>query len=330
MAFAPSLAFDYLRRAHEADRLGHAYLVTGGNTATFQLATRLAALVARTEDAAPAAILANPDVHVVEPESKSRRIVIEQMRELESALRLRASVAGARKVGIVREADRLQPQAANAFLKTLEEPPAGSLLLLLSAQPESLMETILSRCIKVSLQDAPAAEGGGEARTQEETSLLELLTRFARDRAASAGSGSLPVAYRLAREFSGLLSAAKSRLQAEGETALKREETRYAQTTDGTWLAEREAYYKSLTEARYAGERVRLVSALARWWGDLLRVQSTGEAGTSAEVAGLAASLSPETVLRRLTAVEELRENLDRNIQEALAVEVAFLHVFGV
>ncbi len=324
MAFAPSLAFDYLHRAHEAGRLGHAYLVTGGTSATFDLAGRLAAMVVHAKDSAAA--LANSDVYVVEPESKSRRIVIEQMRELENALRLRASIAGARKVGIVREADRLQPQAANAFLKTLEEPPADSLLLLLSSQPESMMETILSRCIKVTLQDLPV---DARTNTAEENTLLDLLGRFARERAAGA-EGSLPAAYRMTREFSGLLSTAKSRIQAEQEVLLKGEEAHYAQTTDGSWLSEREAYYKSLTEARYAAERVRLISVLARWWGDVLRTQSMPEADeVSDEMAQLASRLPLASVLRRLTAVEGLRENLDRNIQEALALEVAFLNIFG-
>ena len=131
MAFAPPIALDYLRRAHAGGRLGHAYLLAGGQPAA-DLATQLAALVV----GAPVdRVLTNPDVHVVEPESKSRRIAVEQIRDLESALRLRASttVAGGRKVGIIREADRLNTQSSNAFLKTLEEPPAGSLLLLVTA-----------------------------------------------------------------------------------------------------------------------------------------------------------------------------------------------------
>jgi len=90
------------------------------------------------------------DIFVCQPESKSRRIVIEQIRDLEHALQMRAS-NGRRKVAIVSDADRLQPQAANAFLKTLEEPPKDSLLLLLSALPEALPETILSRCIAIPL-----------------------------------------------------------------------------------------------------------------------------------------------------------------------------------
>ena len=56
------------------------------------------------------------------------------------------------KFGVVYEADRLMPQAANAFLKTLEEPPDHSVLVLVTALPEALLDTIRSRCIEVSLR----------------------------------------------------------------------------------------------------------------------------------------------------------------------------------
>ena len=307
MAFAPPIALDYLRRAHTGGRLGHAYLLAGTEPAD-DLALQLAALVVGGSEKA---ILSHPDVHVIEPESKSRRITVEQIRELENALRLRATAVGGRKVGIIREADRFNPQASNAFLKTLEEPPAGSLLLLVTAQPDSLMETILSRCLKVTLR---ALTGAQAASTPEEDAWRELLVR----QAATPGDSAVAVSYRLLREFNGFLAAIRSRLQGDAETALDREEKRYAQTTDGSWLAEREAYYKSLTEARYVAGRARLIETLARWWGDVLRRTMT--AGNGRPIAD---------ILRRLSAVEELRENLDRNIQEALALEVAFLQIFG-
>ncbi len=318
MAFAPPAAFDYLRRAHENGRLGHAYLIVGGRSA-MELATRLAALSVQSEDA-----LSHQDVHVVEPESKSRRIVIEQIRDLEGSLRLRASQNGGRKVAIIREADRLQLQASNAFLKTLEEPPAQSLLLLITAQPESLPDTILSRCIRVTLLDARA-----DATAPETEALLELLASYAADRARGA-KPSLPTAYGLTREFSGLLAAARARVVEEQDAALDAEKKQYAQTTDGSWLAEREGYYKGITEARYVAERTRLVERLARWWGDVLRVRTAGSAPEglpgAAELAGL---LSAPQILAKLAAVDALRENLDRNIQEALALEVAFLGIFA-
>src|SRR5437588_631399 len=104
-----------------------------------------------------------------QPESKSRRIVIEQIRNIEHALQMRAS-RGRHKVAIISDADRLQPQAANAFLKTLEEPPKDSLLLLLSALPEALPDTIVSRCIAI-----PLALNDEDKNKPEEEEVVELI-----------------------------------------------------------------------------------------------------------------------------------------------------------
>ncbi len=128
-----------------------------------QLAADLASLVNGTPAGDVFSAKAR-EIFVARPESKSRRIVIEQIRDLEHALQMRAS-NGRRKVAIISDADRLQPQAANAFLKTLEEPPKDSLLLLLSALPEALPETILSRCIAIPL--ARARPATGEQRRKE-------------------------------------------------------------------------------------------------------------------------------------------------------------------
>ncbi|HEX8679601.1 MAG TPA: AAA family ATPase, partial [Chthoniobacterales bacterium] len=161
MAFAPDAAFSYLRRAHAQNRLAHAYLISGTpGSGKRELASRLANLVNGTTSENIFAT-GTPDVYVAEPGSKSRRIVIDQIRNLEHALQMRAT-AGRRKVAIVSDADRLQPQAANAFLKTLEEPPNDSLLLLLTTMPEALMDTIISRCVPLPLaappQRPPSAE----------------------------------------------------------------------------------------------------------------------------------------------------------------------------
>src|SRR3954451_8320435 len=150
MVFSPDAAFSYLKRAHEQGRLAHAYLISGGPGAgKRQLVSRIANLVNGTTGADVFAT-GPPDVFIAEPASKSRRIIVDQIRNLEHALQMRAT-GGRRKAVIVVDADRLQPQAANAFLKTLEEPPNDSLLLLLSTMPEALMDTIISRCIPLPL-----------------------------------------------------------------------------------------------------------------------------------------------------------------------------------
>src|SRR6478672_9323377 len=150
MAFTRIGALEYLSRAHERGRLGHAYLISGPpGSGKRGLASDLSNLVApaKSDDVFSSP---PPGVFLAEPESKSRRIVIDQVRALEHSLQMRSG-NGHRKVAIVAEADRLQPQAANAFLKTLEEPPKDSLLILLSSMPEVLPDTILSRCVAVPL-----------------------------------------------------------------------------------------------------------------------------------------------------------------------------------
>ena len=116
-----------------------------------------------------------------------------QVRELEKSLHM---VAGpnAWKIGIIVDADRMMPQAENAFLKTLEEPPPRTLLLLLSGRPGALLPTVISRCVRMPLVGQPDLTGeGGEE-------LIEALNM-----AASAGLGSPAVALGLKSVFSLIL-----------------------------------------------------------------------------------------------------------------------------
>jgi DNA polymerase-3 subunit delta' len=321
MAFTRNGAFEYLSRAYERGRLGHAYLISGPpGSGKRGLASDLSNLLSGTQcgnvfESPP------PGVYLAEPESKSRRIVIDQVRTLEHALQMRIA-HGHRKIAIMTDADRLQPQAANAFLKTLEEPPKDSLLLLLTSMPEVLPDTILSRCVAVPLAASEKAEA-----SPEENELVELLG----DVASAEGQGIQP-AYQLARGFHRLLAQLREAIQQENAAALKRDEARYRNTTDGAWLDEREDFYKALTESQYVRQRARLVEILFLWWSDVLRA-STGVVrrefpGARKKTESLGSRLKTPEILRRIRRLEEMRDHLGRNIQEALAVEVAFLSVF--
>ena len=321
VAFTAEEAFFLLKQAQDHGRLAHAYLITGGEgSGTRELTARLAGLIV----GGPKEPLKHPDVHVAEPESKSRRIVVEQVRGLEKQLQMR-SVKGGRKAGIIFDADRLQEQAANAFLKTLEEPPKNSHLLLVSTYPDQLLETILSRCIEVPLKPT-------EQRriSERERQLLDRLNEF-----TELTKAGIPEALTLARSFQSLLSEAKEMIGKECENALKAEEKLYKQTSDAgsDWLDAREDYYKALTEARYRNERSALIETLERWWADVLRQQQAAEhldyPEFSKATSVLAGRFSTQDVLRRATALAHLRENSGRNVQEQLALEVAFLEAFS-
>lgn len=322
MAFNRKAAIGLLRRAHEQNRLGHAYLISGPRgSGKREVAAELASTVNGT-DAKDVFSSKAREIFVAEPESKSRRILIEQIRELEHGLQMR-SAEDRRKVAIVVEADRLQPQAANAFLKTLEEPPANSLLLLLSALPEALPDTIVSRCI-----DIPLAANGEEIEVPERAELVDLLRGVAREK-----NWGIQQAYRVGQGLQSLLGKIREEIKTQTAEALKNEEARYRNSTDGAWLEDREEYYKALTESLYIQRRATLIEVLLEFWSDVLRA-STQVArrdfpAAKKETAALAERFSAPDVLRRIQRLEELRDNLGRNIQEALAFEAAFLEVFG-
>ena len=322
MAFTRAIALDYIRRAHAHRRIAHAYLISGPvGSGKKKFVSEIANLVNGT-DAEDVFASHLPEVHLAEPESKSRRIVIEQIRALEHALQMRAA-SDRRKIAVIVDADRLQPQAANAFLKTLEEPPNDSLLLLLSTMPESLPDTILSRCISI-----PLAAEGTISLSIEETDLMELLASV-----ATPAARGVQASYRMAQGFHRLLGRIRESIQTENSAALKHDEVRYKNTTDGAWLEEREDYFKALTESQYVQGRAHLLNTLYVWWSDVLRASSGVERvefpDARSATAALAKKLTTPEILRRLRRIEELRDHLGRNIQEALAIEVAFLNIFA-
>ena len=321
MAFVRTTALEFLRRAYEQNRLAHAYLITGTpGSGKELLAAELTSLVNGT--AAKDVFSAKArEVFIARPESKSRRIVTAQIRALEHALQMRAA-AGRRKVAIVPDADRLQTEAANAFLKTLEEPPKDSLLLLLSALPEALPETILSRCIAI-----PLASDGEPQNKKEQQKLVNSLQQASRQT-----TWSIQFAYRLAQEFQQLLRAVREEVKHETDEALKREQARYKDATDGAWLEEREEYYKAVTESLYLQRRAALVETLFAWWTDVLRAKNAVAQrdlpAVKQETAELSRRFSTAEIFKRIRLLEELRDHLGRNIHESLAIEVAFLAIF--
>jgi len=157
-----------LRAAHEQGRMHHALLIheapgTGGDW----LAAWAAALVlCERGKSAPCrectacrrvASLHHPDVSWVRPQEDSRQIRIEQVRELSAELAL-TSHGGGYKVSILTPADALNRFAANALLKTLEEPPARTLLILVATEPSRLPPTVLSRCQRLRIRAPERAE----------------------------------------------------------------------------------------------------------------------------------------------------------------------------
>ena len=94
----------------------------------------------------------HPDLFHLRPTGKARIITVEKTRNLLNDL-YRSGHQGSKKVAIIHEVDRMRKEAANAFLKTLEEPPSGTYLILLTTRPYSILPTIRSRTLLVRLEE---------------------------------------------------------------------------------------------------------------------------------------------------------------------------------
>jgi DNA polymerase-3 subunit delta' len=94
------------------------------------------------------------DLEFIEPERQN--IKIEQIRQLDRTFGFKP-LSGRYRVTVVRQAETMTLEAANAFLKTLEEPPPGNLLILNVTEPLDLLPTIVSRCQKVAFRPLPAS-----------------------------------------------------------------------------------------------------------------------------------------------------------------------------
>lgn len=186
-----------------AARPHHAYLFAGPEGCGKSLAARAfaAALLCKRggcgecRDCRLALGDRHPNGFLVEPEG--REIHVETVRSEVWHPAFRTAPEPGRKVFVIREADRLNPAAADALLKVLEEPPADAVLLLLSARPHELPETVLSRCHVVTFR--PLAEGF-VVRTLEAEGVDAKLARLA----ARLAGGNLGRARRLATGADGL------------------------------------------------------------------------------------------------------------------------------
>ncbi|MCB0360749.1 MAG: hypothetical protein KDD44_13970, partial [Bdellovibrionales bacterium] len=128
-------------------RLPHALLFSGPaavgkRTTAFEFA-RL--LLRSAEKPVPERLSNHPDFHPVYRPADAKDLSVELIRDLIQKLQLR-SYYGGRKVAVIDEAHLMSVAAANALLKTLEEPPADTYLILVSAAAHRLLPTIVSRC----------------------------------------------------------------------------------------------------------------------------------------------------------------------------------------
>jgi DNA polymerase III subunit delta' len=157
-----SIAQQQLRTAAAAGRMPHSLLLLSvpglGAEALAHWATGLA--LCESSDPRPCGVCAScqllradshPDAHVVRLEEDAQQIKVDQVRELIESLSLK-SYRGGFKVAVIEGAEALNANGANAFLKTLEEPTANTVLIMIARPNHRLPATIASRCLRINLR----------------------------------------------------------------------------------------------------------------------------------------------------------------------------------
>jgi len=222
-------------------------------------------------------------------------------------------------VGIIVAADRLNVNAANAFLKTLEEPPRRSLLILLTTEPERILETIESRCLRVRLSDEDAFRPGA--------SNLEWIREFA---ATVTGDGGVFARYRLADLLVKRLTELKTRIE---EQLRARSPLETYPDADPDQRERWEEELEAAANSEYRRERSRLLTDIQAWMHDvwLQTLRQGRELALVPELAeaarSVASRINPCEAAKNLDLIDRVNRQLHTNAQEALVLEVGFLQL---
>lgn len=322
-----------LQRSLARRRLGHAYLFTGDQIEALENVARTLAKTLNCQNPVKTNGIAtdccdeclsckkiadenHPDVHWARPESKSRIITIDQTRELMHEIQLKPAESPF-KVAVIVGADRLNVQAANAFLKTLEEPPARSILILLSTEPSRILETILSRCLRLNFSAETA-----RALEPEQAVWLQQFSS-----SAAAEQKSLFGRYRLLDSLLQRLGAIRA--QTEEIVSARSPLEKYSDVEKDL----REKWETELTaaiEAEYRRRRADVLLLLQWWLRDIwLHTLAVGEALLCLpQIAGadeVARRITPRQARENLLVLEQTQRLLHTNVQESLALEVGLL-----
>lgn len=361
---------EFLERAVAEDRVNHAYLFLGPRGSGQQEAARaLASMVlcdqggcGRCDTCLAIAAGTHPDVHHLSPDSATGYL-IEQISQLIEDVQL-TPIQGRSKVYVIDDADRLRDRAANALLKTIEEPPSGVILILMAPSMESVLPTIVSRCQSVPFRpvapdharaavrartglddtqaqialsvtqtpDGAVAFLGDEGRMGRRRLMVDTLCAMARlspwELLEAAENLARPLTLR-SPDQTGTLKAAD-----RWRAGLTEEEAGELATMEGfsspKAVKERERQLKREVRARELSGIMEVIAVGESLVRDLLTLTASADqplmnGDVAAALEALAPMTSIEGVLGCLDVLERAREDVAHNVTPRLALEVMLL-----
>lgn len=303
----------------ESGQVSHAYIIHGEQSSGKDFIARIfaTALQCESKETAPcgecrsckqAANGNQPDIIFVQHE-KPNTIGVEDIRtQIVNDMGIKP-YSSPYKIYIVNEAEKMTPQAQNALLKTLEEPPAYGMIILLTTNVDSFLPTILSRCIVLNMKPVPDALV--TKFLMEELNVpdykAEVCTAFARGNIGKAK------ALATSEEFEQIKSDAVSLLK-------------YVKEMD---LADLVTTIKKITEYKFQIKDY--LDIIMVWYRDVLLLKATNDANhlifkeEIQYIRKVAVNSSYEGLETIIRAIETAKSRLDANVNFDLTMELMFL-----
>ncbi len=314
-------ALQWFGQARKNERLAHAYLVVGsphGDARRF-VEQVLPLLLCETDARAGAACgvcsacrrvreRRHQDVIQIEPQGKSCTIPVEILRNLQHQFG-QTALSGGRKIAVIWGAERLGAEAANAFLKTLEEPPPGSIFFLITPAPASVLETVRSRCQRMALSEPEIAQVPDAWQPYLDAIMDGLEPNDDKDKAAWEG---LAAAHR----FLALCKTIRKQIE-------DTEENQAGENDDQDAVTARVA-------ARFAEQRAAALQALQLWYRDIMLAHCGADPSLfrygerQDTVRQIAGRLGLTGIINKIAILERLHRNLESNIPDGVVVHTAF------
>ncbi|MFQ5900410.1 MAG: DNA polymerase III subunit delta' [Thermodesulfobacteriota bacterium] len=249
--------------------------------------------------------LTHPDVEIIEPEG--RFIKIERIRELQKRLQYK-SLEGRFKVSILDGVEKMNPAASNALLKTLEEPPQDSILILISSQGSSLLPTLVSRCQRFTFHPLKGDDMIHLIKKNGvEDEIASLLVSF--------GQGSIGRALSINREWllkerKVFLEMIKDVIRGDMETAFQLTEDIYKDDALMDYLEVLKIWIRDILVYKHTKDKESIVNT------DLLYILKKENE-----------SLSCERLQHIFHGVNECQGDILKNANKRLALEVMFMRL---
>ncbi len=331
-----------LKNARRSNRMAHAYLIHGDSHSVREEFAMLVAMFNLCRniraDGAPCCSCdicdklrrgVYPELHQLRPSGKMRFIKVgdrvnpepNTLRWFEELFYLTTTSAYSRKVGIIYDADRMNTEAQNAFLKTLEEPPPNSFFILTTGNPSALLPTTRSRC-----QTLMILENRTEFEFEGFRDLLNAL-----DKLTFAARGKLVLAEHCAEEVLRVAGTLKAQAKSASEQEWN-DQLAMSAEMEAAGRKRIEEQFQAAAAAEYLRLRMFFLGAIHTWFAQLCLLATGSEMKHLAnpeffDGVKLPEKLHEDTIFNAIKFADDLIFNLRFNVDEDLAIRTFCLNV---